>query len=178
MTFTQVNTAMAVAYAGELVDQISVVATDSYIQSEASAVVAFGTMLKQGTADFTALNPTTTADKFIGVVRKSDAYNIDNELDQVAGGLKPKTVLGILKRGKVWVLVDEAVTPASPVRVRTDTNAGAVAAANGPGTFRTTASAGHTTDISKFARFLTTTTGAGLVQLEFDVTMRNTGVAD
>lgn len=176
MAFTQVNTAMAVAYAGELVDTDNG-ETDSYIQSEASAVVAFGTAVKQGATDFTALNLTTTADKLVGIVRKSDAYNVDNELDQVAGGLKPKTTLGVYKRGKIWVNVDEAVTPASPVRIRTDTNAGAAGAINGPGSFRTTASATHTMT-APWARFLTTTTGAGLVQLEFDITLRALSVAD
>lgn len=136
---------------------------DSYVSEEVSAEIPFGVMVAQGTSVSGAKLFASNADKMIGVNQHNHYYHNPSEIGLV--GIKPKATMAIKKRGKVWVTVDEAVTPASPVRVRAT---GATA-----GTFRTSAVAGQTVNMSSFARFLTSTTGAGVVLLEFDITMRN-----
>lgn len=177
MPFTSTKTKMDAAFAGMLADN-SDHTTDSFVNEEAANEIAFGTMVKFGTAANGALNLSASADadKLAGILRHQHAYNLDNELGTI--GLKPKATLGILKRGKIYVNVDEAVNPKSPVRVRCTTNAGALGAFNGPGTFRTTASATHTINCSKFMKFAGSTTGAGVVELEVDMTGSNDAVAD
>lgn len=172
MPQTSVSTAPSVAFAGMLADAANTEDVDSYVSEEASAEMPFGAMVCQGASDDTCKIFGANTDKMVGIVQHSHAYQIANELGAV--GLKPKVTIGVKKRGKIWVTVDEAVTPASAVRVRNDANGGA----NTNGTFRTTASAGHTMNISSFARFLSTTTGAGVALLEYDVTMRSGATAD
>jgi hypothetical protein len=180
MPFTQVNIRPGTLFAGMAIDNAAK-ATDAYVNAEASQEMPFGTMLVQGTGDQDAKIATANTNKMIGVLRNQFAYAIargavGGELGVI--GLKPKATLGVAKRGKMTVVVGEAVNPASPVRVRIDANAGVLGATNGPGTFCTTASAGHTVDISKWARFLNTVTGAGVVELEYDITMRANSVND
>jgi hypothetical protein len=63
-------------------------------------------------------------------------------------------------------------TPASAVLVRVVANSAQV------GDFRDTADSSNCVDISSWARYLTTTTGAGLVLLEFDVLNRGADLID
>ncbi len=178
MAFTEVKTKMAIAFAGMLADNTNT-ETDSYVNEEASDEMAFGTLVKEGAVQNGALildTPATDITKLAGIVRHQHAYAKDTELGTI--GLKPKTTLGILKRGKIYVTVDAAVTPLSAVRVYADTNAGAVGAASGPGTFCTIAVANHTINCSKFMKFRGTTTGAGVVELAVDMTGSNDAVMD
>lgn len=182
MPFTSTLTRMTGAFAGMLADTKDH-ETDSYVNEEASAEMRFGIMVKEGVGTPKAytrgalyLTAGTDVNKLAGIVRHSHSYNLDNELGTI--GLKPKATLGVLKRGKIYVEVDEAVTPTSPVRVRCTTNAGAVGAANGPGTFRTTASATHTILCDKFAKFAGITTGAGVVELSINMTGSGSATAD
>lgn len=178
MPQTSVTVRPTQAFIGMLGDTAYSKNAEAYVNSEASAEIAWGFMVKQGATDTSALllSAGTDVDKLIGIVAYSQAYDKPNELG--AWGLLPKITMGVLKKGQIWVPVDEAVTPASPVRVRNNTNAGANGTLLGPGSFRTTASAGNTILCSSFMRFKTTTTGAGIALVEFDMTMRRLAVAD
>lgn len=179
MPFTSTKLFTDAFFAGQLSD-LAPHTTSSFVNAESSAEVPFGIMLMQGTLDQDALLPTSQNAKLVGVLRHAQIYARlsagGGELGTI--GLIPKTTLGILEAGRIIVVVGEAVTPASDVRVRIDTNAGANGTATGPGTFCTTASATHTLNLSKFARFKGTTTGAGLVELELNMNMRNLALAD
>lgn len=175
MPFTTTKTKMAAAFAGMLAD-VTHHDTESYVNEEAAAELPFGCMVQEGAAAGGALICTATGNTLAGIVRHQHAYNLDNELGTI--GLKPKATLGILKRGRIYVQVDQAVNPKSPVRVRVTTNGGANGTTSGPGTFRTAAVAGHTVNISTYAAFGGTTTGADIVELKVDMVNRATGVAD
>lgn len=70
----------------------------------------------------------------------------------------------VLRKGRVWVWAEEAVTPADQVFVR-HTAAGN----NKPGNFRQDADTANAA-LLKGARFMSTTTGAGLVLVEINLT--------
>ncbi len=175
MPFTSTKLKMDEYLAGMPVDN-SDHDTESYVNEEASAELPWGVALVQGTADRGAKLAAAQANRIIGVARREDAYGKDSELGST--GLKPKVSVSVTRRGKLPVLVNEAVAPTSPVRVRMTTNAGANGTNSGPGTFCTTASAGHTVLISSGARFLSTTAGAGIAILAFDFTPLSVAVAD
>lgn len=168
---TSVSTTLTRGFPG-LVTDSSGDLPRSMVSEETSAEMPFGQMVKQGTGDRGCLRLTASADsaKMVGIVAFRQAFSKDAELG--TSGLKPKITIPVKARGRILVLVDENVTPASPVRVRC-TDTGGVA-----GTFRTSASAGNTILISAWARFLTTTSATGFAELEFDVSNRNSSTAD
>lgn len=164
---TSISQTPTVALAGQLVDSAE---NDvlSYVSEEASEEIPFGVMVMHGTADDQCLLLDGTAaeadDKLLGVTVRSQAYAKDTELGDT--GVKPKNVIGILRKGRIWVEVEEAVTPQSKVRVRV-VDAGSEV----PGAFRDTAD--DTDDcilISSFARYVTSAGAGELAQLEIDMT--------
>lgn len=166
MAQTSVALRMTAAYPGMISDSHMDSNVRSYVSEEASAEIPFGVFVKQGTADEGCLLLTAITDKVIGVVVHSHAYAKTEELGTT--GLKPKVTLGVMTRGRIWCYVEEAVTPASSVLIR------AIAAgAEKAGATRDTADASDLIDASKWARFLGTTTGAGIVEVEFDVNNRS-----
>ena len=178
MPQTVVNTLPNVAIAGQLADTGRDTNLASYFSQEASLQMQFGAMMMQGADDFgdNILTAGNVA-KMVGVVVYSGAYQKGNELGAVADsngklGILPTVTHNVLKRGRIWVLCEEAVTPASVVRVRC-TNAG-----NGAGTFRTTSAGGGLSMLLVGARYLDTAAIAGFSRVEFDILARNTFTAD
>ena len=154
----------AAANAGQLADSTRLSDCASYVSEEASSEIPFGRMLKQGTAVDGCLLMTAQADAMIGISVFTQARERDVQLGDT--GIKPKCMVTVAKRGRIWVSVSEAVTPASTVRVHKT-----------GGTFLATASAGNTV-VLKHARYLTSTSGAGLAMLEFDILMRADNSSD
>jgi len=74
-----------------------------------------------------------------------------------------KDAVNVLRKGKVWVNVEEAVTPASTVHFRFLDNG----ASKLRGMFRTDTDSGKATAITN-AKFRSTTTGAGMAILEIN----------
>jgi hypothetical protein len=165
------NQSATAAFAGMLADG-SDNEVSSYVQAEASAEVAFGRMVKHGTLDTDALILTAGTNKLAGIVTHAHNYAKDTELGST--GLKPKAQLNILRKGRVWVAVEEAVAVGGAVRVRHTASGGNTAV----GGFATTAEAAKTMDISKFARYLTSTTAAGFALLEIDMVGASQAAAD
>lgn len=178
MPQTSVLTNAVAAFAGLLADSGRDMNSDTYVQSEASLQMQFGTMVMQGVADNAALILTAgNVLKIIGAVQYSGAYQKGQEVGTVADangklGILPNTLFNVLKRGRMWVLCEEAVTPASVVRVRC-TNAG-----NGAGTFRTTSAGAGLSMLLVGARYLDTAGIGGFSRVEFDILQRNTWTAD
>jgi hypothetical protein len=151
----------AVGFAGQLADS-SDNTVDSFVSEESSAEIPFGVMVKRGTGDHQAKLLAAQADVPVGIVVHSHVYAKDTELGST--GLKPETTLSVLTKGRVWVTVEEAVTPASTVRYR------AIATGNEvPGEWRDTADASDTVACLEFARYLTTAGAGGLALLEIDM---------
>ncbi len=163
---TSVSLRKEFAYAGMISDLSRDTNLKSYTSEEASAEIPFGTFVGQGaTYDDSILKLATITDKVVGVLVLSQAFAADVEVGTT--GLKPKMTAQVMTRGRVWVYVEEAVTPASTFLIR-----GIAAGAEKAGATRDTADASDLIDASKWARFLGTTTGAGLVEIEFDVNNR------
>lgn len=162
---TSITTRMAKGFPGMISDASRDTNIRSYVSQEASAEIPFGVFVGQGSDDDGMVLLAATTDKVIGLLTHSNAYAKDIELGDV--GLKPTVVGGVMSRGRAFVYVEEAVTPASPVLIR--------AIAVNPeraGATRDTADASDTIDASKWARFIETATGAGFVEIEFDVNNR------
>lgn len=140
---------------------------------EASAGIAFGVMVKNGTA---GSNPnlvkllTATSEKLAGIAVFNHYYNRDTEVD--TDGLQPDAVFGLLRKGQIWVKIEETVAVGDPVRVRA-----VVAGAEQAGAFRTSADSTDCFDISTFAQWRQGGTASeGVALLEVD--MANAGLAD
>lgn len=170
MAQTSVLDQHAVAFAGMLVSSQNN-DVQSYVSEEASAEIPFGVMVKQGTADDQTLLISAQADVPVGIVVHSHAYAKDEELGST--GLKPEVEISVLKRGVIWVTVEEAVTPASVVRYRAVVSGVEVA-----GAFRDTADSTDTIACTTFARYLTSADADGLAQLEIDMTGRGGRTSD
>ncbi len=134
----------------------------SYASGEASVEIPFGVMVAQGDTDDKCISAEGKgiAD-FVGVVVHSNAYARPQEHGEV--GLKPKTTIGAMVKGTIWVPVEDAIAIGDPVYVRVT-----AAAEKTVGAFSGTAGV----DISVCARWVTSTTGAGVAQLKFDIDMR------
>ncbi len=132
----------------------------SYVNEEATEEMAFGTLVVQGTADGDALLPTAT-DQPLGVVVHSHRYAKDNDLGDT--GVKPDVMIGVMRRGTIWVQPEEAVVPGNAVRIRITATGVEVV-----GAFRTTADGTDTAVITN-AEWLTTGSATVPALLEIDM---------
>lgn len=138
--------------------------TETGTSEEASAEIAFGVMVKRGTADDGILRLTAVTDvgRFAGIVQHTHALAKDLQLGDV--GIKPKTTVNVLVKGAIVVPTEEAVVPGDRVFVRCVATGAEVA-----GAFRKTADGTDTVDISAFARWDTSSVN-GLAVLVVDLT--------
>lgn len=167
----------AVAFVGMEPDTAR--AGDEYISrtsTETTLQMPFGTVVKDDAAakGVGCKVLAAQADLPLGIVPYSATYQIANELSNVADangnlGLKGGVALQIKRRGRLWVQIEEDVSDGDAVKYRVN----ALGSGVGPGSFRKTASAGNTVDISKFARWVGVNLAAnGYGLLEFDFTMQ------
>lgn len=164
--FTSVLTDMAVAFPG-MVEEGTI---ETRVNGEASAEMAFGIAVGQGTADNEAILLAATSDKQVGITAFRQGY-ID-QLELGDDGLKPGVAVGVVRKGVVWVIVEEDVTPASAVLIRC-----VVAGAEQAGAFRDTADASDCATATPYCRFLGSSQTAQdgttkIARLAFDFTMR------
>lgn len=171
-------TSKAAAIAGMPADASALTRlVDSKISEEASAEIPFGVMIITGStneddgAKLLHTSSAVSAPLLGGVVLWTDNYAKPSELGDT--GLKPGVTLNVLQKGRVWVLTEDAVDPHDAVRVRAVT-----AGAEVKGAFRSAADSTDCVDISKFARWITSTSGPGLAIVEIDMTNSNLAVAD
>lgn len=157
---------------------------DNYMSrssGETTLQIPFGRIVIAGSTDQLAVSFTTAASlrKILGIV----AYNAFNQITSQLGnspdsngntGLVPTANLRIKYRGRLWVPITEDVDPSAAVRASIDATGGGI------GTFRKTASAGHTVNLSSFCRWYNTQTVAGLgcAVLDFDFRMVGLTAAD
>lgn len=103
------------AYAGQLGD---VGPHDIGSGTDLSETVPFGLAVVQGTKDGEVHLPASSGDvtgKFLGV---SVAQQVNENLVGTGGSYLQNKPLSYLKKGRIWVKVEETVTNASPVFVR------------------------------------------------------------
>jgi hypothetical protein len=173
----EVATAPDVGVAGDIADLNTAKngVIDSATSEEASAEIPFGTMVIQGTADNGAKQLHTSAavseQLLLGIAVRSHDFAVGSELGDT--GLKPGATFGVLKKGRAWVAVEDAVAPGDPVRVR------AVVAGNEvKGAFLTAADSTDAIDISAFAKWRTSADAGDLAVVEIDMTNSALAVAD
>lgn len=155
------STYQAAAFAGMLADNGD---NDilSYVNEEASANLPFGTAVAKGTADNGFLAMVNGSSVIVGVLAHTHQVDPGQVAASPTGaGVPPKYLGAVLKRGRIMVQVEEAVTPASPVFVRHTAGAGGTQ----KGAFR--ASADTATAVAwTAARFLTSAGANGFAVLE------------
>jgi len=77
-------------------------------------------------------------------------------------GVKTYGTVGVLRKGRIWVLTEEACVPGDPCQIRN-----VVVSPEVSGVFGTSVDADFFV-ASAICQFLTTTTGAGLIEVEVD----------
>lgn len=161
---------MAPAFAGMLADATKVKHADTFVQGEAAAEIPFGVAVAIETSPGTDGTPgkatlvNNVADKVAGIVLHSHAYDKRTELGTT--GLKPKTTMAVLRKGRVWVRPETAVVDGDRGYVR------AVAGAGGTqlGALRNAAVGGETIDSTGQIVFRSTAAAGGLAIAEVDFT--------
>jgi|GEM_PF-2254470 len=175
---TAVITTMVSGFPGVIAGDSTLKDIMSYVNAEPSLQVPFGTVVMQGTNDNDALTLTpTNVAKILGIVVYSAAYQKNVELGTSVDangrlGLQPGTNMGVLKRGRMWVKVEEAVNPSLVVRVRCTT------AGLGSGAFRTTSAGAGLSMVLTGAKYLDSVGINGIARVEFDCILRSTFTAD
>lgn len=152
---------MAVAFAGMKADS----GEDdcrTFAQAEASAEIPFGAMVAQGSADNKAILPADANAKFVGVVVHSHEYVPTLEMGTT--GLKPKVPMAVMIKGRIWVYTEETVALTDSVYVRHTAGAGG----SQKGLFRKSADTA-TAVLVRGVRWISSRTGAGLVQVQVDM---------
>jgi hypothetical protein len=130
-----------------------------------SVNVGFGLMLEYGATPTTEAAPLAdgaTLGDLVGVT----VHRHTQDRASLTGthGITPNSTMDLLRKGRVWVVVEEAVTPGDAVFVR-HTAAGLEV----KGAFRNDADGGDAVDISTKARWESTTTGAGIALLDLNL---------
>lgn len=181
---TSVESDFTPSVAGMMSDSHTASAGDrlSYTSEEASAGIPFGVCVAQGSEDRTALLVATTADVLIGIAMYANDLSTPQEVTAPDDGvtaldprIQPGVTFSVLRRGRIWVRTEENVAPGDAVRVRgviSSNDTGYLDSGHEvPGAFRTTADdTTDCTDISAFARWVTSGSAGGLAELEVDFT--------
>lgn len=169
---TTYNLAPPVAFAGMLAD-IGNNDVVCMINKESAASMPFGfaVCFQGSTVDKGALNPDATTDKIAGLVVHSHAY-ADTALGLgTAGagtavkGVLPGQTINVLRKGRMWVKVEEAVVPGDRLFIRAVATGAEV-----EGAIRKSADGTDCIDSSAQGVFLTTAAADGLAVLEVDFT--------
>ena len=161
MAITDYSLAMTPSIAGQLADMAQA-DIRSFVNSEASAEIPFGFAVVQGSGEKDALLPSTSDDVCVGVVVHSHAYDPENDLGTT--GVKADRELNVINKGRVWVVVGEAVEVG---------DRGYVSYASGtatPGKIMKTDTTDATLDTASQIRFLTAQATPGeLAEAEIDM---------
>lgn len=158
---------MAAAIAGMMVDARMHAVKESYVQGEASAEIPFGVGIVEGAAGANGTNnkgllPVDATSVFAGILLFQQNYAKDVELGSV--GLKPFAPMTVVRKGLIWVIVEDAVAKdATPFMRHTPNGAGKLQ----KGAFRSDADTANAIKL-RGCVFRSSTSGAGLAQLEVD----------
>lgn len=133
---TVVNDSPEIASPGDLADSADKEIV-SAANEEASASIVVGTMVKQGTAFGLVKKLTNSHETPYGIVTRAHAFSDDQigevevDTDVFYDGIKPDTMIGIGRRGRYAVLIEEDVAFDDAVHVRAVATTGEVAGAFG-----------------------------------------------
>lgn len=159
MAITSYSTTMTPSIAGQLAD-LGVADILSFFNEETSAEIPFGYAVVQGAAEKGALLPSADDDVFVGILVHSHAYDPENDLGTT--GVKADRELNIMNKGRVWVVVGEAVSVGDRGYVVYDT---APSGEELPGMIMKADVQDSTLDTAAQIRFLTAASGVGELAL-------------
>lgn len=162
MSQTSIPASLPIGFAGMKADTTEDT-VETFVSAEASAEIPFGVMVAQGTGDRDGKMPAAGTDKLVGIVLHSHDYAKDTELGST--GLKPKTALQILRKGKALVTVEEAVAPGDRAHIRYASGAGGTQ----KGAWRKSSVANETIDATTQCVFRSTASANGLAEVEIDM---------
>lgn len=121
MPQTSVNSiGQPAAFAGLIADSAEVVDRVSAVNAEASANIGFGIGVIQGTAKQDAKLATASTDTFKGVSAFSmeHAPGTYGDLDANGGGYLAGAKFNVLRKGRIWVQIDQSITSIAPFKDR------------------------------------------------------------
>jgi len=131
---------------------------DTGVSEEASAAIPFGCVVAQGTGQDGVKLPAASGDMPVGICLHDYAAN----LDATRVGVAPKSPVNVLRKGRCWVVTEDAVTPANKVYYRHTANGGNTQQGSVRGSTATGA-------VELFgAQFKGSAAGGGLVEIEVD----------
>jgi len=169
---TTYSAAPPIAFAGMLAD----IAGNDVVcfknkESTASMPFGYAVCFEGSTDDKGALNPDATTDKICGITLHSHAY-ADSALGLgTAGagtavkGVLPGNTTNVIRKGRVWVIAEEAVVPGDRLFIRV-----VAAGAEVEGALRKSADASDCIDSSSQGVWLSTASAGGVALLEVDFT--------
>lgn len=165
---TSYTTNQPIAFPG-LKGDATLSVVETRINAEGSAEIPFGVFVVKGgsVGDPGCVLPTASTVKLVlGPVVHSHAYSkgINGELG--TSGLKPKAVLNILVKGRIWVLSETDAAVGDPVFVRYASGAGGTQL----GAVRNATVSGEMIDLTIKGRYVTSVTAGNLAMIEVDMT--------
>jgi hypothetical protein len=158
MSQTSYSDTQAIAFAGQL-QGIAGQQVDTGVSEEASAEIPYGVGVARGTAADGVLLPTNVNAKMRGVVIHS--HNQEPSIALGTVGLKPRSCFGVLRRGRVALLVEEAVVAGDRGFVR-------FAGTGQKGAWRKSAVTNETIDLTAQVEFVTAAGANGLAFADVD----------
>lgn len=163
MSQTSYTVNQLTAFAGQLGD-IGPHDIGSYVWKYSGALPAGVGVVQDTTSDPAIKSPgastDVTTELFIGVTVLSQAHE---NIVSGGGSYKQNDAVSVIKKGRVWVQVEEAVTPTSPVFVRYASGAGGTQL----GAFRASADTASAAQLSK-ARYLTSASAQGFALVDLN----------
>lgn len=167
MSQTDYSLTMAAAFAGMIADDGP---TDiaSALSEEASAEIPFGVFVAKGAVERTCELPDASTDLLEGVVVASQRYEPGVGGNIGTTGIKPKGPVNVMRSGRVYVKVEEAVVVGDRPHVRYASGAGGTQL----GGVRKSAVSMETIDASTQGVFRTAAGAGGFAVLELDMTAK------
>ncbi len=163
MSQTSYTVNQLTAFAGQLGD-IGPHDIGSFVWKYSGALPAGVGVVQDTTSDASIKVPgasgDVTSELFMGVTVLSQAHE---NLVSGGGSYEQHDAVSVMKKGRIWVQVEEAVTPVSPVYVRFASGAGGTQ----QGSFRASADTATAAQLSK-ARYLTSAAAQGFALVEIN----------
>lgn len=146
----------------------------SAFSEEASAAIPFGVAVKQGTALQGAKIMTSSADVVKGIIAFDYTHAPGPFGDLLSAGLAPKAQLKVLRKGRIWVVIDPNLASVLPYSDRGWVRYSANGGQTQPGAWGKATDAGHNTDFSNIAvytgQYQVSSDGTNIAELEVDFT--------
>ncbi|MCK4959237.1 MAG: hypothetical protein KAT00_07545, partial [Planctomycetes bacterium] len=123
--------------------------------------IDFGLGVAKGSGDRNTQLPSTTGFLFIGIAAKDQK---EQDLTTGLNRYEEGEAVGVLRRGRIWAVAEEAVTPTSDVYLRHTANGALL-----PGGWRTDADTARADNVSTWAKYMTTADAGALVQIDVNL---------